>query len=325
MPVINSVVTLLRKLDFLRSPAPSPNYVLRHGPPRSAKGKGGAAAGGGLEEKLMEILKRQIQNRTQLGCAVVVYKDGELVAHVVGGICRTPGTTSKWISINATSLFFVNSVTKGVCASAFMSLMDQPKYKNLYDQKVSDHWPGFGEAGKGDITIEVALSHRAGLADVGGNPLIAFLKLIVYMVYGGSKYVFEKMVALVETTKPSWTPGTFAAYHAVSFSWIMGGLIDHITGSDDPGSIYSFLHTNLCDPLSIPRSDVHCGCVPDECVGRIAATEPVPKTYRLRRSKGAEVEVGASRSGSFSRWLELNLIGPLEGECSAARSEATSC
>mmetsp|Transcript_15693 Transcript_15693/g.29316 ORF Transcript_15693/g.29316 Transcript_15693/m.29316 type:complete len:424 (-) Transcript_15693:50-1321(-) len=261
----------------------------------------------------MEVLKKQIQARTQLGCAIVVYKDGELAAHVVGGICRPPGTASKWIPVNETSLFFVNSVTKGVCATAFMSLLDQPKFEDLYDQKVSSHWPEFGKQNKQDITIETALSHRAGLPHVGGNPLVAFLKLIIFMVYGGPMYTWSRMVREVENTPPSWPPGTFAAYHAVSFSWIMGGLIDSITESPNPASIYDFLHTNLCDPLSIPRNDVHCGMVNDDLVNRIAATEPTPLTKKLRRSKGAQDEPGASRNGSFSRWIQLNIIGPLEG------------
>ena len=60
---------------------------------------------------------------------------------MVGGVYRACDDLSNFLAVNSTTLFFVNSVSKGVSAAAFMTLLDEQGKEKLYDTRVAEHWP----------------------------------------------------------------------------------------------------------------------------------------------------------------------------------------
>ena len=146
----------------------------------------------------------------------------------------------------------------------------------------------FGVNGKENITVEQLLSHRAGLAQVGlhlSDIVQLILHIFAYPI--GHLPLFTAMTSRLELAAPAHEPGTSAAYHALSNSFYMGGLIDKLTASKLgvrvwPASINDFVHSRLCDPLELPHSSVHLGRIPDYAVPNLAATEPPPNSSNLR-------------------------------------------
>ena len=244
-----------------------------------------------------------------------MYHKGRQIAHVTGGVYRTcDDLHGPFKAVNSTTLFFVNSVSKGVSASAFMTFLDQRGNKKLFDSLVSAHWPEFGAGGKQEVTVEQLLSHRAGLASFGLRPSDLFRLLVHLIIFpsGGHLPLFSAMTSELESCPPAHTPGIFAAYHAISNSWIMGGLIDKLRRSKTPASINDFVHERLCDPLNLPHNSVFLGRIPDWALPNLAATEAPPIPQGLRRSKGATDEAKASPDGSLWRWFETRILGPIE-------------
>ena len=272
-PFISLLLSAVRRLGLLRLPAPSASAVLRQGPPCAV----GTARPSDLEQKLADVLKGQIERGTQLGGAICVYHKGRQVAHVVGGVYRTCDSFSAFKPVNSTTLFFVNSVSKGISAAAFMTFLDERGKKKIYDSLVAEYWPEFGSNGKQNVTVEQLLSHRAGLAQVGLLPS-DILQLVKHLYLYPSNHLplFTAMTSKLESAAPEHEPGTSAAYHALSNSFIMGGLIDRLTASKSPASINDFIHSRLCDRLKLPHSSVHLGRIPDYVIPNLAATEPPP-------------------------------------------------
>ncbi|MEZ5294726.1 MAG: serine hydrolase domain-containing protein [Ilumatobacteraceae bacterium] len=89
-----------------------------------------------------------------------LYVDGECKVDLWGGVADQR-TGTPWTD---DTLELVFSTTKGIAATAVAMCVQAGTL--AYDDPVSKHWPEFAAAGKGDITVEQALSHQAGLIGV---------------------------------------------------------------------------------------------------------------------------------------------------------------
>lgn len=108
------------------------------------------------DPRIEAALKRSIE-LGEYGIAVAAYHEGELVADAFAGISDTK--TKK--RVDESTLFVVFSVTKGVTALAVHMQADRGLLN--YDAPIAKYWPEFGKNGKETITVEQALSHRAGI------------------------------------------------------------------------------------------------------------------------------------------------------------------
>jgi len=99
-----------------------------------------------------------------------------------------------------------------------------------YDEPVASYWPEFanGDPGKAKLTVAEALSHRAGLPDMAGGMAGQIAASLWAWATSGRRWraAWRTLVSATERASPAWEPGTFAAYHPISFSWILGGLMD---------------------------------------------------------------------------------------------------
>src|SRR5260370_14542075 len=110
------------------------------------------------------------------------------------------------------------------------------------DDPVARYWPEFGQHGKATITIRQVLQHRAGLRVAGGLPGDAL----------AAPY-WRRAVHDLERARPSWPPGEVPAYHILSFGFILGEVVQRITGAD----LREVMRAELFGPLGL--ADTYLG------------------------------------------------------------------
>ncbi|HEU4397505.1 MAG TPA: serine hydrolase [Actinomycetota bacterium] len=186
-------------------------------------------------------------HRGELGAACAVYRHGEPVVDLWGGLRDRglPGCQD--------TLLLVFSVTKGMTATALTvvharGLLD-------HDTPVAAYWPELAEAGKAAITVRQVLAHQAGLATIDQR-----LRLVDLADQ-------ERLGALIAGQRSQWPPGTRKGYHYLTFGWIAAELIGRI----DPAgrTLGRFFGEEVAAPLGL---DFHIGLppdLPDERVARI--------------------------------------------------------
>ena len=126
------------------------------------------------------------------------------------------------------------STTKGVLSTLVHILVDQGKAH--YEDAIATHWPEFGCNGKEAITIRQALCHEAGLyriTDLISRP--------------AEMLDWAHMKNLIADATPVHEPGEQHGYHALTYGWLVGGLIEEISGQP----LQSVLFDELVEPLGL--------------------------------------------------------------------------
>lgn len=149
------------------------------------------------------------------GGALAVWWHGEPVVDIWAGT-RDRAGAQPWEADTGAMSF---STSKGATAAVVHRLLD--RHDLDLDRPVAAYWPEFKANGKGDITLRQVLTHRAGLHDVRSlvddvNDLLDDLA----------------MEARVAAATPNPPPGTGPGYHAMTFGWILSGMLRSHTGLD---------------------------------------------------------------------------------------------
>ncbi len=105
-----------------------------------------------------------------------------------------------------------------------------------YDDPIAKHWPEFAANGKGSITIRQALCHEAGL-----------YRIDEMITHANEILDWDHMKALVAAARPVHEPGAHHGYHALTYGWLIGGLIEAMTGKP----LQRVLQEELVDPLGL--------------------------------------------------------------------------
>lgn len=175
------------------------------------------------------VLIRQIPEREQGGAAVCVYHRGEKVVDIWGGSSDREGNA--WQEDTVAPSF---STTKGVMSTLLHVLAEKGLVD--YEDRVAEHWPEFAENGKEAITVRQLLSHEAGLYEASG------------LMDGPAEMLdWEHMKSQVAGARPCHEPGTAHAYHALTYGWLLGGLIEAVTGKP----LQRVLLEELTEPLGL--------------------------------------------------------------------------
>jgi len=174
-------------------------------------------------------LIRQIPKNQHGGSAVCVYHEGHKVVDIWGGSKDKQG--SPWAEDTTAPSF---STTKGVMSTLVHILVDQGLAK--YSDPVAKFWPEFAARGKQNITIQQALSHEAGL-----------YRLSEMIDSPQEMLDWDHMKGVIADAVPAHQPGEQHGYHAVTYGWLIGGLIEAITGKP----LQSVLQDELVDPLQL--------------------------------------------------------------------------
>lgn len=181
-----------------------------------------------------DAFERNFIERGEVGAAVAVWVEGDLVVNLWGGWADA-ARSLPWREDTLASVF---SGSKGLTATCVHLLADRGEID--LDAPVATYWPEFGRAGKQDITIAMVLGHRSGVIGPR-HPMSAEETLDWFAVCGA-----------IAAAEPWWRPGSAQGYHMVTFGFILGEVIRRVTGRT-PGH---FLRTEIAEPLGI---DVHVG------------------------------------------------------------------
>jgi CubicO group peptidase (beta-lactamase class C family) len=158
-------------------------------------------------EAVRDAFVENFSRRRELGAACCVYRDGEKVVDLWGGI-RNKATGEPW---QEDTMVIVHSATKGLAAMT-LALAHSRGWLD-YDERVCAYWPEFAQSGKETITIRQLLAHQAGLFafdEPVDRELVADL---------------DRLALVLARQAPAWKPGTHQAYHAISLGFYEGELL----------------------------------------------------------------------------------------------------
>jgi CubicO group peptidase (beta-lactamase class C family) len=202
-----------------------------------------------INSKVSELLAKQIAEKRHIGVQVCAYQNGIKVVDT----CEGKMGVNSPRPVQPDTLFLSFSTTKGVAATAIHMLADRGLLD--YDSPVTRYWPEFGKKGKDKVTVAQALSHQAGI-----HALPSPFKIELFTDWNeGLRYV--------EEAKPGWEPGTATGYHAVTWGWIAGGLIEKISGKH----VEDFVAEEIAKPLGL-EDEMFIG-LPDGVEDRLAETD----------------------------------------------------
>ncbi len=194
--------------------------------------------------RVREAFISNFEDLGQLGGRVAVIHEGRVVVDLWGGY-KTEAKDAEW---SADTLVCCMSVTKGVVALAAHLLAERGLLE--YGAPVARYWPEFGAAGKEQITVREAMSHRASLA-------------VIDAAQPGDVLDWDLFVSKIAAQPPNWPVATDETYHSVTIGYITGELVRRIDGR----SIDQFIREELCEPL---QADYVLGCG-DEDLPRVVA------------------------------------------------------
>ncbi len=220
----------------------------------------------GVEETLREQLRRDSG-----GAAVCVYHRGQCVADLWGGYRDAEGTL--W-SENTMAPSF--STTKGVASTLLHIMADRGLVH--YDAPVTRYWPEFGQHGKDKITVRQILAHQSGLYHIR------------QMIDHADRMLdWDHMVTAIEQTAPIHKPGTRTGYHGLTFGFLVGEIIQRVTGK----KFSRLVQSEIAKPLQL--DGLYIG-TPKREIPR-AATLIFPDTTRKlsQSSFGRYAETSAAR------------------------------
>ncbi len=192
---------------------------------------------------VQQLIDQQIASGQQIGVQVCAYVHGEKVIDVVAGT-RGPNDPRP---VEADSLFLSFSTTKGITALVLHQLADRGLID--YEAPVAQYWPAFAAHGKDRLTVGQAMSHQGGLHALP-NP-----------VRPEHLTDWDAAIARIENAVPAWEPGTATGYHAVTYGWIAGGIIQGASGR----SVADLLRTEIAEPLGM-ASEMYIGIPADPAV-----------------------------------------------------------
>src|SRR3712207_2196893 len=146
------------------------------------------------------------------GGAMVVRQRGETVADLAVG-WTDAARTKRW---TADTLAISFSTTKGVASTVVHRLVE--RWLLGYDDPVAEHWPEFAAGGKERVTVRDLLTHRAGLHSVRAVAERAEDLL--------DHLAMEERLAARTVRAPT----DRSAYHAITYGWLVAGLLRQLTG-----------------------------------------------------------------------------------------------
>ena len=237
-----------------RLPLVGPQLDDLFGSQLATHGCGGGAGGNRVEDRLFHLLKGLYEKELVLGCQCRVSRRGAVVCNVVFGR-RSPYSADP---VTPSTLFNAFSVTKAVVAVLVHRHVEAGLIS--YDDPIAKHWPAFGQHGKDRITVADALEHRAGLQAAGQDQAMT-------SPFAGCDW--QRMLVAMEMSRPvREDDGTILqAYHALSFGWILGGLLEKVTGT----AFADLVRQHISVPLGIE----------DEFVVGWAKDKPLPENLAV--------------------------------------------
>jgi CubicO group peptidase (beta-lactamase class C family) len=193
---------------------------------------------------LRELLAANLASGADVGAAVAVVHDGELVADLWGGQAR-PGEA--WTRATVVQVW---SVTKTMAALAALTLVDRGEID--LDAPVATYWPAFAAHGKDGVLVRHVLGHASGVPG-WSRPVTVDDLLDV-----------ERSTAWLAEEEPWYEPGSASAYQILDHGHLVDGVVRGATGR----SLAEVFRDDVARPLGV-ADDFLLG-VPDDRLGDCA-------------------------------------------------------
>ncbi|CAJ0605451.1 unnamed protein product [Cylicocyclus nassatus] len=183
-------------------------------------------------EKVKELFIKNFEDGWEReGATFAVFVNGTKVVDLWGGYADHQAER-KWKKDTMSITF---STTKAVAAVCVALLVDRGRLR--YDDLIATYWPGFAKHGKGNVTVQMALSHEAGLGYLD-TPITEEIAAD-----------HNKIREILENERPKWEPGRMNGYHAYTYGWIVDQIIRHV--DEKHRSIGQFLREEITGPHHI--------------------------------------------------------------------------
>ena len=219
-----------------------------------------------------EAFERGLSERGELGAAVAVHLNGELVVDLWAGLAD-PVAGSPWAEDTIAHAY---SVSKPLVATCALVLADRGRLD--LDAPVARYWPEYAQAGKNRTLVRHLLAHQTGiLALREPQPPEALLD-------------WDRLIGLLAAAPPLWEPGTKHGEEAGFYGHLVGEVVRRVDGRS-PGR---FLAEEIAGPWGL---DFHIG---------LGAAEQA-RAARLVDPGGAWRQ---SVSDDPRRWVEASLDNP---------------
>lgn len=236
----------------------------------------------GLEPTDVDAIWRSVVSLYSTGLspaiALCLMRRGQVVIDRAIGHARgnAPGDPpGAEVPVTPATPFTIFSASKMITAM-LVHLLDQRRLIHL-DDPIDRYLPGFGQNGKQWITIRHVLTHRAGIPSVPQEHFDVDLL--------GDR---GRIIELLSRAEPVWRPGRRLAYHALTGGYVLGAVIEAVTGKD----VRQVLHDEIEVPLGLAQFNYG---VPADQVDRVAENahtgSPVPPiaAQLLRRAIGVSI------------------------------------
>lgn len=193
-----------------------------------------------LNTQLRHILDNFDLNQAMGGCSLTILHHGQAVIQLAHGVANldvshNPPITVPWTT-DTLSLNF--STGKGVLVTLIHILVSQGLLD--YDKPIAQYWTAFGAQHKQAITLRHVLTHSAQLFDIAS--LISHAKDMLDW-----QIMLNKIEQMSPMPSQSTDQPSAPAYSALVSGWVLGGLVEKVTGL----SLQNALEYYLLAPLGL--------------------------------------------------------------------------
>ena len=162
------------------------------------------------------------------GAALAVYFQGHKVVDIYTG---QKSAHEAW---QADTLAISYSTGKGILATLAHILVSKGFLH--YDQPIAEYWPEFAQNDKSQMTLRHVLSHQSGLYDVRN------------LIQRASEMSdWAHMLEVLQAAKPRFNVGHDTAYQALTFGWLVGGILEKATKQP----LLRLMNDYLVEPLAL--------------------------------------------------------------------------
>lgn len=208
--------------------------------------------------RVADRLSALLRDGREIGANVGVYRSGQQVVDIWGGSTDQARTRS-WSQQTMTPLA---SVSKALAGAAVLTLVDRGLID--LDSPVAHYWQRFADNGKADITVALLLAHRSGLVALD-QP-----------ISNDDAARLDPVLRRIEHQQPWWPPGSRHGYHAMTYGFLLSGLVKAVTGR----SVGRYFAEEIAAPLNL---DLHLG-LPPQLANRVAPMVAPSRRSLLRAS-----------------------------------------
>lgn len=213
--------------------------------------------------ELRQTFEHNFVSEYEIGASVALYYQGKQVVSLWAGYTDLERET-EWQENTLVNIF---SCSKGILAIACQILI-QRGLLNL-NERLSGVVPAFLRDDKFDITISDVLCHRACIPAIKES------------LKDEDLYDWQKMVSAITNTPLYWPLASKQAYHAMTFGWLCGEIIQARSGQ----TLRQFIDSELVDTLGLQFS---FGLEPDARAisSPILPPKDIPPSYLDAGDKG---------------------------------------